>query len=59
MGVSSNPKKTEMRKEREDNREFVLVEGRHPSSDPNHGRDDAGYDSEEVRNVICTTRTCT
>ena len=30
-----------------DNREFVLVEGRHPSSDPNHGRDDAGYDSEE------------
>ena len=28
-------------------REFVLVEGRHPSSDPNHGRDDAGYDSEE------------
>ena len=30
-----------------DNREFVLVEGRHPSSDPNHGQDDAGYDSEE------------
>ena len=30
-----------------DNREFVLVEGRHPSPDPNHGRDDAGYDSEE------------
>ena len=27
-----------------DNREFVLVEGRHPSSDPNHGRDDAGHD---------------
>ena len=22
-----------------DNREFVLVEGRHPSSDPNHGQD--------------------
>ena len=31
-----------------DNREFVLVEGRHPSSDPpNHGQHDAGYDSEE------------
>ena len=30
-----------------DKREFVLVEGRHPSSDPNHGRDDAGYDSED------------
>ena len=29
------------------NRGFVLVEGRHPSSDPNHGWDDAGYDSEE------------
>ena len=23
------------------------VEGRHPSSDSNHGQDDAGYDSEE------------
>ena len=30
-----------------DNREFVLVEGLHPRSDPNPGRDDAGYDSEE------------
>jgi hypothetical protein len=30
-----------------DNREFVLVEGRHPSFDPNHGQDDASYDSEE------------
>ena len=26
---------------------LVFVEGRHPSSDPNHGQDDAGYDSEE------------
>ena len=23
------------------------MEGRHPSSDPNHGQDDADYDSEE------------
>ena len=30
-----------------DNREVVLVEGRHPSSDPNYGQDDAGYNSEE------------
>ena len=28
-------------------KDVVLVEGRHPSSDPNHGRDDAVYDSEE------------
>ena len=34
-----------------DNREFVLVKGRHPSSEPNHGQDDAGYDSEEV--ILC------
>ena len=36
------------KRERESfSRQNVLVEGRHPSSDPNHGRDDAGYDSEE------------
>ena len=28
-------------------REFVLVKGRHPSSDPNHGQDDTGYDIQE------------
>ena len=39
-----------------DNREFVLVEERHPSSNPNHGQDDAGYDSKR-RSVTCTTRT--
>ena len=30
-----------------ENREFVLVEGRHPSSGPSRGQDNAGYDSEE------------
>ena len=28
------------------------MEGRHPSSDPNHGRDDAGYDSEEEERAL-------
>ena len=36
-----------------DNREFVKMEGRFPSSDPRPGQDDVAYDSGEEERDLC------